>query len=45
MLCGNANMQLGYLILADQMFQKALAFRSYEAPAYKSLGELYVKQD
>jgi hypothetical protein len=38
-------MQLGYLIVADQMFQKALAFRNYEAPAFRSLGELYAKQD
>lgn len=43
MLCGEANMLLGYMIIAEQMFKKCLQFRNYLAVAYKSLGELSIK--
>ena len=45
MLCGEANMSLGYLIIAEQMFAKCLAHPNYKAQALKNLGNLTSLQD
>ena len=36
-LCGEANLALGYLIIAEQMFSKCISFLGYEA---KSLNQI-----
>jgi hypothetical protein len=40
MLCGEVNMTLGYLIIAEQMFIKSMAYGDYEARSLKNLGHL-----
>ena len=39
-LCGKANMNLGYLIIAEQMFTKAHYHPGFEARSLRLLGEL-----
>lgn len=43
--CGVSNLHLGYLIIAEQMFTKLLAFPDKECIALKLLGDLAKKQD
>jgi tetratricopeptide (TPR) repeat protein len=40
MLCADANFQLGYLIIAEQMYAKCLAYRDYECDSFRKLGDL-----
>ena len=40
MLCGETNLTLGYLIIAEQMFTKCLSKAGSEAKALKNLGNL-----
>jgi hypothetical protein len=45
MLCGRANLTLGYYIIAEQMFIKCLLYPGFEAQAFKCLGDLASLQD
>ena len=38
MLCGEVNLKLGFLLIAEQMFTKATAFKSVEFRALTQLG-------
>lgn len=40
MLCGEVNMTLGYLIIAEQMFTKCLDVKGFEAKSLRNLGNL-----
>ena len=37
-VCGEANLKLGYLMIAEQMFTKCLAYPTFEAKSLKQLG-------
>ena len=44
-ICGEANLNLGYLIIAQTMFEKCALFPEYEPMAKRQLGYTYSRQD
>ena len=44
-ICGEANLNLGYLIIAQNMFEKCALFPEYEPVARRQLGYTYTRQD
>ena len=44
-VCGEANLNLGYLIIAQTMFERCAAYPDFEPMATRQLGYTYVRQD